>query len=45
MKRIKKEDISQSQLRAQRWVKNLLELQQSSGDSLEFFESDTKSET
>lgn len=35
----KKEDIGQSQLRAQRWVKNLLELQQSSGDSLEFFES------
>ncbi len=35
----RKEDISQSQLRAQRWVKNLLELQQSSGTSLEFFES------
>lgn len=35
----KNEDISQSQLRAQKWVKNLLELQQSSGDSLEFIES------
>ena len=35
----KGEDIGQSQLRAQRWVKNLLELQQSSGDSLEFIES------
>ena len=33
------QDISESQVRAQRWVKNLLELQQSSGDSLEFFES------
>ena len=28
-----------SQLRAERWVKNLLELQQSSGNSLEFIES------
>ena len=35
----KGEDVAQSQLRAQRWVKNLLELQQSSGDSLEFIES------
>ena len=35
----KGEDLGQSQLRAQRWVKNLLELQQSSGDSLEFIES------
>ena len=34
-----KERIEQSQLRAQKWVKNLLELQQSSGDSLEFIES------
>ncbi len=33
------QDIEQSQLRAQRWVKNLLELQKSSGDSLEFIES------
>ncbi len=33
------EDMSQSQLRAQRWVKNLLELQKSTGNSLEFFES------
>ena len=32
-------DINESQLRAQRWVKNLLELQKSSGDSLEFIES------
>jgi guanosine-3',5'-bis(diphosphate) 3'-pyrophosphohydrolase len=35
----KNEDIGQSQLRAQRWVKNLLELQKSSGTSLEFIES------
>lgn len=32
------DDISQSQLRAQQWVKSLLELQQSSGNSLEFIE-------
>ncbi len=32
-------DMVQSQLRAQEWVKNLLELQQSSGNSLEFIES------
>lgn len=32
------DEISQSQLRAQRWVKNLIELQQSSGNSLEFIE-------
>ncbi len=33
------EDIGQSQLRAQKWVKNLLELQKSSVSSLEFIES------
>jgi GTP diphosphokinase / guanosine-3',5'-bis(diphosphate) 3'-diphosphatase len=33
------EDINKTQLRAQKWVKNLLELQQSSGNSLEFIES------
>ncbi|MCH9743954.1 MAG: bifunctional GTP diphosphokinase/guanosine-3',5'-bis pyrophosphate 3'-pyrophosphohydrolase [Gammaproteobacteria bacterium] len=32
------EDVSQSQIRAQQWVKSLLELQQSSGNSLEFIE-------
>jgi len=32
-------DILQSQLRAQEWVKNLLELQRDSGNSLEFIES------
>ena len=31
--------MSQSQLRAQKWVKNLLELQQEAGNSLEFIES------
>ena len=31
-------DMQRSQLRAQEWVKNLLELQQSSGNSLEFIE-------
>lgn len=31
-------DIQRSQLRAQEWVRNLLELQQSSGNSLEFIE-------
>lgn len=35
----KSQDISESQVRAQRWVKNLLELQKNSGDSMEFFES------
>ena len=33
------QEMSKSQLRAQQWVQNLLELQQSSGDSLEFIES------
>ncbi|MCH9770284.1 MAG: RelA/SpoT family protein [Gammaproteobacteria bacterium] len=32
------EDYRQSQLRAQQWVRNLLEIQQSSSDSLEFIE-------
>lgn len=32
-------DMRRSQLRAQEWVKNLLELQQSAGNSLEFIES------
>lgn len=35
----KHQDISESQVRAQRWVKNLLEMQKNSGDSMEFFES------
>jgi len=33
------QEITESQVRAQQWVKNLLELQQSAGNSLEFIES------
>ena len=33
------DDVMQTQVRAEQWVKNLLELQKNAGDSLEFFES------
>lgn len=33
------DDMLQTQIRAEQWVKNLLELQKNTGDSLEFFES------
>lgn len=33
------DDVTQTQVRAEQWVKNLLELQRNAGDSLEFFES------
>ncbi len=34
----KDQEISESQVRAQQWIRNLLELQQSAGNSLEFIE-------